>query len=164
MSHDGPRPERTREELENEGELAADYLETLLDIADLSGDLEVDIENDGFIPTALRQAQLVKIVRPDTLTLEFPDGVSTSGGGRGGRGGRGRRGGGRRGGGTTPPAQGTGVQILSSRSIDLDRILGNETKTLTFKVRLNQMTGTAATLRYSSTRGGVVTRELHIGN
>ena len=126
--------------------------------------IEVDIENDGFIPTALRQAQLVKIVRPDTLTLEFPDGVSTSGGGRGGRGGRGRRGGGRRGGGTTPPAQGTGVQILSSRSIDLDRILGNETKTLTFKVRLNQMTGTAATLRYSSTRGGVVTRELHIGN
>ncbi|WP_431473321.1 protein jag [Ornithinimicrobium sp. W1665] len=37
--------ERT-EELVREGEVAADFLEGLLDIADLSGDLEVDIEND----------------------------------------------------------------------------------------------------------------------
>lgn len=35
-----------REDLETEGEIAADYLETLLDIADLDGDLEVDIERD----------------------------------------------------------------------------------------------------------------------
>lgn len=33
-------------ELEREGEIAADYLETLLDIADLDGDLEVDVEGD----------------------------------------------------------------------------------------------------------------------
>lgn len=33
-------------ELEHEGEIAADYLETLLDIADLDGDLEVDVEGD----------------------------------------------------------------------------------------------------------------------
>lgn len=41
-------PERgpAREELEREGEIAADYLETLLDIADLDGDLEVDVEGD----------------------------------------------------------------------------------------------------------------------
>ena len=32
------------EELIREGEIAADFLEALLDIADLSGDLEVDIE------------------------------------------------------------------------------------------------------------------------
>ncbi|HSP61108.1 MAG TPA: R3H domain-containing nucleic acid-binding protein [Ornithinimicrobium sp.] len=37
--------ERTQE-LVREGEIAADFLEGLLDIADLSGDLEVDIEND----------------------------------------------------------------------------------------------------------------------
>lgn len=36
----------SREELEREGEIAADYLETLLDIADLDGDLEVDVEGD----------------------------------------------------------------------------------------------------------------------
>ncbi len=33
-------------QLEREGEIAADFLETLLDIADLDGDLEVDVEGD----------------------------------------------------------------------------------------------------------------------
>lgn len=37
--------ERT-EDLVREGEVAADFLEALLDIADLAGDLEVDIERD----------------------------------------------------------------------------------------------------------------------
>ncbi len=32
--------------LEEEGDIAADYLETLLDIADLDGDIDIDIEND----------------------------------------------------------------------------------------------------------------------
>ncbi|MEP7089472.1 MAG: R3H domain-containing nucleic acid-binding protein [Nocardioidaceae bacterium] len=32
--------------LENEGEIAADYLEGLLDIADLDGDLDMDVEGD----------------------------------------------------------------------------------------------------------------------
>lgn len=35
-----------KERLEHEGEIAADYLETLLDIADLDGDLEVEVEAD----------------------------------------------------------------------------------------------------------------------
>lgn len=35
-----------RGELEREGEIAADFLETLLDIADLDGDLEVDVDGD----------------------------------------------------------------------------------------------------------------------
>ena len=34
------------EELEAEGDLAADYLEELLDIADLDGDLDIDVEGD----------------------------------------------------------------------------------------------------------------------
>nr|WP_281497337.1 R3H domain-containing nucleic acid-binding protein [Ornithinimicrobium sp. F0845] len=34
------------EHLEHEGEVAADFLETLLDIADLDGDLEVNVEGD----------------------------------------------------------------------------------------------------------------------
>ena len=33
-------------QLENEGEIAADYLEELLDIADLDGDLDMDVEGD----------------------------------------------------------------------------------------------------------------------
>lgn len=40
-----PRISR-RELLEREGEVAADFLETLLDICDLDGDLDVDIDGD----------------------------------------------------------------------------------------------------------------------
>ena len=39
------RPGR-QERLENEGDIAADYLEELLDIADLDGDLDMDVEGD----------------------------------------------------------------------------------------------------------------------
>jgi len=39
------RPSRLRQ-LEREGEIAADFLETLLDIADLDGDLDVDVDGD----------------------------------------------------------------------------------------------------------------------
>lgn len=35
----------TLSRLEEEGEIAADYLEELLDIADLDGDIEIDVEN-----------------------------------------------------------------------------------------------------------------------
>lgn len=34
------------ERLEREGEIAADYLETLLDLSDLDGDIDVDIDGD----------------------------------------------------------------------------------------------------------------------
>lgn len=39
------RPSRT-EQLEQEGEIAADYLEELLEIVDLDGDLDMDVEGD----------------------------------------------------------------------------------------------------------------------
>ncbi len=38
--------EEMAERLEREGDVAADYLEKLLDVADLDGDIEVDIDND----------------------------------------------------------------------------------------------------------------------
>ncbi len=41
----GGRPSKV-ERLENEGDIAADYLEELLDIADLDGDLDMDVEGD----------------------------------------------------------------------------------------------------------------------
>jgi spoIIIJ-associated protein len=40
-----PADERIKQ-LENEGDIAADYLEELLDIADLDGDLDMDVEGD----------------------------------------------------------------------------------------------------------------------
>jgi spoIIIJ-associated protein len=42
---DAPRPDRAAR-LEQEGEIAADYLEELLEIADLDGDLDMDVEGD----------------------------------------------------------------------------------------------------------------------
>lgn len=46
-AHTGSRGSSTRRsDLEHEGEVAADFLEQLLDIADLDGDLEVNVEGD----------------------------------------------------------------------------------------------------------------------
>ncbi|QKE85902.1 RNA-binding protein [Arthrobacter sp. NEB 688] len=42
----GQRRAPRRQQLEREGEVAADFLETLLDICDLDGDLDVDIDGD----------------------------------------------------------------------------------------------------------------------
>jgi spoIIIJ-associated protein len=39
-------PDDRLQQLENEGDIAADYLEELLDIADLDGDLDMDVEGD----------------------------------------------------------------------------------------------------------------------
>ncbi|MGP9695379.1 Jag family protein [Brachybacterium sp. AOP25-B2-12] len=45
-----PRPQVSAEErlkaLEEEGDIAADYLEELLDIADLDGDIDIDVDGD----------------------------------------------------------------------------------------------------------------------
>jgi len=42
----GPRPSGRLAQLEQEGDVAADYLEGLLDIADLDGDIDMDVEGD----------------------------------------------------------------------------------------------------------------------
>ncbi|MGD9957191.1 MAG: protein jag [Candidatus Nanopelagicales bacterium] len=51
--------------LEREGDIAADYLEGLLDIADLDGDIDMDVEGDR---------ALVSIVGGDIDQLVGPDG------------------------------------------------------------------------------------------
>lgn len=43
---DQAEPEGRLNRLEEEGEIAADYLEGLLDIADLDGDIDMDVEGD----------------------------------------------------------------------------------------------------------------------
>lgn len=45
-SENGERTEVTVADLEQEGEIAADYVEGLLDIADLDGDIDMDVEGD----------------------------------------------------------------------------------------------------------------------
>jgi len=57
------------EQLENEGEIAADYLEELLDIADLDGDLDMDVEGDR-AAVSIVGADLSQLVGRDGEVLE----------------------------------------------------------------------------------------------
>lgn len=55
--------------LESEGDVAADYLEELLDIADLDGDLDMDVEGDR-AAVSIVGADLSSLVGPDGAVLE----------------------------------------------------------------------------------------------
>lgn len=55
--------------LEREGDIAADYLEELLDIADLDGDLDMDVEADR-AAVSIVGADLSQLVGPDGKVLE----------------------------------------------------------------------------------------------
>ena len=55
--------------LEEEGEIAADYLEELLDIADLDGDLDMDVEGDR-AAVSIVGADLSQLVGRDGEVLE----------------------------------------------------------------------------------------------
>jgi spoIIIJ-associated protein len=56
-------------ELEHEGEIAADYLEALLDILDLDGDLDLDVEGDRAVVEIVGE-HLDNLVGPRGATLE----------------------------------------------------------------------------------------------
>lgn len=72
MSKDSPNKERIAQLVE-EGDIAADYLEELLDIADLDGDIELDVENDRAlveIGSEDASARLERLVGEDGKTLD----------------------------------------------------------------------------------------------
>ncbi|MDU0968055.1 MAG: R3H domain-containing nucleic acid-binding protein [Actinomycetaceae bacterium] len=60
--------------LEEQGDFAADYLEELLDIADLGGDLDIDVENDRAMVAIVAEgadlADLKRLVGRDGQVLE----------------------------------------------------------------------------------------------
>ncbi len=59
--------------LEQEGEIAADYLEGLLDIADLDGDIDMDVEADRASVSIISDSgsrDLQKLVGRDGEVLE----------------------------------------------------------------------------------------------
>ena len=64
----GSRPSKL-ERLEQEGDIAADYLEELLDIADLDGDLDMDVESDR-AAVSIVGADLSQLVGKDGEVLE----------------------------------------------------------------------------------------------
>ena len=55
--------------LEREGDIAADYLEALLDIADLDGDIDIDVEGSR-AAVSIVGAELTRLVGTDGETLE----------------------------------------------------------------------------------------------
>jgi spoIIIJ-associated protein len=63
-------PDRDRTaELEQEGEIAADYLEALLDIVDMDGDLDLDVEGERAV-VAIVGDSLDKLIGTGGETLE----------------------------------------------------------------------------------------------
>lgn len=128
--------------------------------------VEVELENKGFLPTALEQALLVKIVRPDRIELEFPPGMLPRRATR-----RGRFGGmfgGRPTSQQPEPTEKPKVEIIGPEKnqpyVEIGRIPGNDKIKVTFKLRLNDIESTKCTVRYTSTRGGVLSRAIVIGD
>jgi spoIIIJ-associated protein len=65
----GEAPASRVDRLEAEGDIAADYLEELLDIADLDGDLDMDVEGDR-AAVSIVGAELSQLVGRDGEVLE----------------------------------------------------------------------------------------------
>jgi spoIIIJ-associated protein len=63
------KPVARVDQLEAEGDIAADYLEELLDIADLDGDLDMDVEGDR-AAVSIVGAELSQLVGRDGEVLE----------------------------------------------------------------------------------------------
>lgn len=66
---DGAEGEPDLADLELEGEVAADYIEGLLDVADLDGDIDMDVEGDRAIVSVVG-ATLSELVGPRGEVLE----------------------------------------------------------------------------------------------
>ncbi|MGP7959310.1 Jag family protein [Sanguibacter sp. A247] len=72
MTSQNTEPKSTTARLEEEGEIAADYLEELLDIADLDGEIDMDIDHGRATVEVVTDApqQLQGLVGPDGEVLD----------------------------------------------------------------------------------------------
>lgn len=62
------RAEPTIEQLENEGDVAADFLEGLLDIADIDGDLNLDVrQGRAYVSVESEDESISILSNPDTV-------------------------------------------------------------------------------------------------
>lgn len=65
---DAPREEPTTTQLEQEGDIAADFLEALLDIVDLDGDLNLDVrQGRAYVSVESSDDSLRPLSAPDTV-------------------------------------------------------------------------------------------------
>jgi hypothetical protein len=102
-------------------------------------EVTVRFTNAGRLPTSLRQAQLVKIVRPDRVELSFEPALTR---------------------GESPK-----VRVVSpyGAAQDVGITEPGETKTVRFQVRTYGVPGARGTFRVISTRGGVLSGDLTVG-
>lgn len=102
----------------------------------------VNFTNIGELPTALEQAKLVKIVRPDTVRLEFDESLVKDSASR-------------------------KVEVVEPKSRNKDIEVGwikkGETKTAEFRIALKGISGMKCKVHVLSTRGGHAQQELTIG-
>jgi hypothetical protein len=105
-------------------------------------EVRVQWRNTGGLPTALRQAQLVKIVQEDRLFLSFAR--------------------------AEPAAEGARAPRILEPGLRQGAVWSGwsepgQTKTVTYRIRTYGNQDATANLRLDSTRGGVLTRQVVIG-
>ena len=66
----GESPQERLQRLEEEGDIAADYLEELLDIADLDGDIDIDVDGDRASVEVRGADRLAALNRPKGELLD----------------------------------------------------------------------------------------------
>ena len=105
-------------------------------------DIEVSFTNTGFLPTALEQAKLVKIVKQDRVRLEFDEEL-------------------------TKDKKNKKVEILvpeiQNKDVELKWTKKGETKTAHLKVKLNGIESAKCKVHVLSSRGGHKIKEIIIG-
>jgi hypothetical protein len=105
-------------------------------------EVTVEISNTGKLPVALKQAQLVKIVKEDRIQLQFDEEL-------------------------TKGFEQASVQITKPALYDKTVYLGytepGESKTATFTVLLKGIEGAKGTVKVLSTRGGYIEKEIVLG-
>jgi len=105
-------------------------------------DVHISFTNEGYLPTALKQAMLVKIVTEDRVRLEFDKEL-------------------------TKDRKNKKVEILVPEVTDKDVYLGrtrqDEIKTAYFKVKFNGIYEAKCTVHVLSSRGGHVKKDIRIG-
>lgn len=74
LPEDEPRQSATAARLEEEGDVAADYLEELLDIADIDGDIDIEVRNGrtyiSIVSDEADNSALEALIGPDGEVLE----------------------------------------------------------------------------------------------
>jgi len=105
-------------------------------------DVTVSFTNTGFLPTALEQAKLVKIVRQDRVRLEFDKELTKD---------------------RKNPKVEIVIPEVHDKTVELGWTKSGEVRTTTFRLKLDGIDSADCTVHVLSTRGGHRKQEITIG-